>query len=208
RPPSRFGGRGAAIRLRRGAGMSDPFSAKQRVDRALEALRIGLGPYVAERMTQRHGDQWRQFASRAAGSGPDTDLDVYGLLKTILDNYGEVFRFDARLRKARSYISLAMDARNAVSHFDGLMQDREALRYLDAIRELLEAVGAKQQVGIVDGLYEAQKKVNPAADQQQTKEELRLEEPPPPEKLQPWREVVQPHADVLEARFSDAEFAA
>ena len=133
---------------------------------------------------------------------------LYGLLKTILDNYSEVFRHDARIRKARSYISLALDARNSSSHFDGMMQDREALRYLDAIRELLEAVGAKPQVKIVDKLYETQKSTNPAAEKQATKEEARLEEPPTPDKLLPWREVAQPHPDVLEARFTDAEFAA
>ncbi|TVR81375.1 MAG: hypothetical protein EA405_08755, partial [Rhodospirillales bacterium] len=117
--------------------MNDSFSAKQKVDQALEALRVGLGPYVAERMKQRHGNHWRQFASRAArgdsGGDPSGELDVYGLLKTILDNYGDVFRHDKRLRKARSYVSLALDARNAASHFDGIMQDREALRFLDAI---------------------------------------------------------------------------
>jgi hypothetical protein len=52
------------------------------------------------------------------------ELDTYALLKTVLDNYADVFRHDARLRKARSYISLALDARNSSSHFDGLMQDR------------------------------------------------------------------------------------
>jgi predicted AAA+ superfamily ATPase len=126
----------------------------------------------------------------------------------MLDNYGEVFRHDPRVRKARSYISLALDARNSTSHFDGLMQDREALRYLDAIRELLEAVGARPQVKIVDKLYEQQKLANPAAEKQATQEEERLEEPPTPDKLRPWREVAQPHPDVLEARFTDAEFAA
>ncbi|TGP85627.1 MULTISPECIES: DUF499 domain-containing protein [unclassified Mesorhizobium] len=188
--------------------MTNAFGAKQNVDAALEALRVGLSPYVAEQMKQRHGANWRQFASRAAGGDGRGELDVYGLLKTILDNYGEVFRHDARVRKARSYVSLALDARNSSSHFDGMMQDREALRYLDAIRELLEAVGAKPQVKIVDQLYERQKSANPAAAKQITKEEARLEEPPMSEKLQPWREVAQPHPDVLEARFTDAEFAA
>lgn len=188
--------------------MSTAFGAKQNVDHALEALRVGLGPYVADRMKQRHGNQWRQYASRAAGSGSRAELDTYGLLKTILDNYGEVFRHDARIRKARSYVSLALDARNAASHFDGMMQDREALRYLDAIRELLDAVGAKAQVKVVDDLYEAQKRANPKAETEKTEEEQKLEEPPPPAKLRPWREVAQPHPDVLEARFTDAEFAA
>jgi hypothetical protein len=188
--------------------MTDSFSAKRNVDEALEALRVGLSPYVAAQMEQRHGKQWRQFASRAAGGDGKGELDVYGLLKTILDNYGDVFRHDARIRKARSYISLALDARNSSSHFDGLMQDREALRYLDAIRELLEAVGAKAQVKTVDKLYETQKSANPAAAKEAAKSETRLDEPPTPEKLLPWRDVAQPHPDVLEARFTDAEFAA
>lgn len=188
--------------------MSDAFGAKQKVDQALEALRIGLGPYVAERMKQRHGNHWRQYSSRAAGGDPGGELDSYGLLKTILDNYSEVFRHDARLRKARSYISLALDARNSVSHFDGMMRDREALRYLDAIRELLDATGAKAQVKIVDELYEAQKRDTPTAKTDKAQQEEKLEEPPTPAKLRPWRDVAQPHPDVLEARFTDAEFAA
>ena len=187
--------------------MSDAFSGKQNVDQALEALRIGLGPYVAERMKQRHGNHWRQFASRAGGGDAGSELDTYGLLKTVLDNYGDVFRHDARLRKARSYVSLALDARNATSHFDGMMQDREALRYLDAIRELLDAVGAKAQVKIVDELYEGQKLASPEAESEKTEKEEKLEVPSPA-KLRPWREVAQPHPDVLEARFTDAEFAA
>jgi predicted AAA+ superfamily ATPase len=188
--------------------MTDSFGAKQNVDAALEALRVGLSPYVADQMKQRHGANWRQFASRAAGGDGRGELDVYGLLKTILDNYSEVFRHDVRVRKARSYVSLALDARNSSSHFDGLMQDREALRYLDAIRELLEAIGAKQQVKIVDQLYERQKSANPTAAKQIMQEEARLDEPPMSDKLLPWREVAQPHPDVLEARFTDAEFAA
>ncbi|WP_417729060.1 DUF499 domain-containing protein [Roseovarius sp.] len=188
--------------------MTNSYGVKQAVDAALEALRIGLSPFVADQMKQRHGANWRQFASRAAGGDARGELDVYALLKTILDNYGDVFRHDVRLRKARSYVSLALDARNSSSHFDGLMQDREALRYLDAIRELLDAVGAKPQVKIVDELYERQKSANPAAEKQIGKAETQLDEPPMSDKLTPWREVAQPHPDVLEARFTDAEFAA
>ena len=188
--------------------MTDSFGAKQRVDRALEALRVGLSPYVADKMKQRHGPNWRHFASRAAGGDLKAELDTYGLLKTLLDNYSDLFRHDPRVRKARSYVSLALDARNSSSHFDGIMQDREALRYLDAIRELLDAVDAKPQVRIVDDLYDKQKAVNPAAEKEKTQEEKQLEEPPAPGKLRPWRDVAQPHPDVLEARFTDAEFAA
>ena len=188
--------------------MTAAFSAKQKVELALEALRVGLSPYVAEKMHKHYGKQWQDYASRAAGGTMAGTLDIYGLLKTVLDNYGDVFRHEVRLRKARSYISLALDARNSASHFNGFMQDREALRYLDAIRELLDAVGAKPQVEIVDALYEQQKSANLAAATAEAREEALIDEPPLPEKLKPWREVAQPHPDVLEARFTDAEFAA
>ena len=102
---------------------------------------------------------------------------------------------------------MALDARNSAAHFAGDMGVREALRYLDAMRELLAAVGATPQAEIIEGLYEAERAASggqsaavPAA--------LALEEPPPSERLRPWREVCEPHPDVLEARFSDAEFAA
>ena len=132
------------------------LAAKQRVEGDLEALRTGLGSYVTKHMTDRYGDDWRQHASRARGGEERGDLDVYSLLKTLLDNWSGLFRYDDKLRRARSFISIAMDARNAVAHFAGDMTERQALRYLDAMRELLSAVGAKPHVSIVEDLYDKQ----------------------------------------------------
>jgi hypothetical protein len=88
-----------------------PLAAKKRVDEALEALRIGLTPYVLQRMQGAFGNKWRLHASRAAGAEDgDFALDAYTLLKTVLDNWREVFSAETKLRKARSYISLALDA--------------------------------------------------------------------------------------------------
>ena len=182
-------------------------AAKQRIEKGLDSLRVGLGPYVAKHMQDRHGNHWRQYASRARGDDQGGALDVYALLKTLLDNWSELFRFDDKIRKARSFISLAMDARNSAAHFTGSMDVREALRHLDAMRELLAAVGAGPQVAVVEKLYEEQR----AADGSPTvlkEATVALEEPEPLTALRPWREVCEPHPDVLEARFSDAEFAA
>ena len=182
-------------------------AAKQRVEEGLEALRVGLAPYVAKHMRDRHGPNWRHYASRARRDESGGELDLYALLKTLLDQWSDLFRHDALLRKARSFISLALDARNSTAHFAGAMGAREALRYLDAMRELVAAIGATPQVAIIEGLYEAERAASggqPAA----APAALALEEPPPPERLRPWREVCEPHPDVLEARFSDAEFAA
>ena len=124
----------------------------------------------------------------------------------MLDNWNDLFRHDERLRRARSFLSLAIDARDAAAHFAGEMEARAALRHLDAMRELLAAVGALGQETAVAALYDAQF----AADigPEPSPYGLEIEEPPPPGHLRPWREVCEPHPDVLAARFSDAEFAA
>ena len=187
--------------------MDAALAAKQRVEKAVEALRVGLGPYVGKHMRDRHGNHWRHYASRARGGEAGGELDAYALLKTLLDNWNDLFRHDDGLRRARSFISIALDARHAVSHFTGELSAREALRYLDALREVAVAAGATPQAGIIEKLYDEQT----AASGTQAAPEpaaLALEEPPPPKHLRPWRDVCEPHPDVLEARFSDAEFAA
>lgn len=183
------------------------FAAKGRVERGLEALRVTLGAYVTRNMSKRYGRRWRMYASRAGGGEPDGALDVYALLKTVLDHWREVFSDDARLRKARSYVSLAMDARNSAAHFAGRMSAREAIRYLDAMRELALAVRGGEQVKLIESLYDEQ--LAEVGGGQAG--ELRLpglDEPRETSPLRPWRAVCQPHPDVLSARFSDAEFAA
>ena len=134
----------------------DPLAAKKRIDEVLEALRVGLTPYVVQRMEGSLGKNWRSYASRAVIGEGIFALDTYGLLKTILDHWREAFSSEAKLRKARSYISLALDARNAMSHFVGAIEQRAALRYLDAILEVLRAIEARVQEEIVFKLYAEQ----------------------------------------------------
>ena len=180
-------------------------AARKRIDQGLDAVRMGLSPYVAKHMSDRYGERWRDRASRARGGDAQGELDIYALLKTLLENWGDLFRHDEKIRRARSFISLALDARNSVAHFSGEMTAREALRHLDAMRELLAAVGAKDAEAAVEALYEEQRKANGIDRGAQSQLEL---EPPAPQQLRAWREVCEPHPDVLEARFSDAEFAA
>ncbi len=49
-----------------------------------------------------------------------------------------------------------MDARNRVAHFTGDLSAREALRYLDAMRELSAAVGAHAHADAIERIYEQQ----------------------------------------------------
>src|SRR5690349_571327 len=69
-------------------------------------------------MKARHGLRWLHYASRSAGQGPSEPLDIYGLCKTIIGNWNEVFaqRFDRKTtHKARRIFSTLLDGRNAAS---------------------------------------------------------------------------------------------
>ena len=191
--------------------MNEAFTSKQHVDKALEALRIGLSPYVSKLMKEHYGDDWIEHASYGKGVTKIRELDTYRLLKTILDQYNAIFREDIKLRRVRSYVTISLEARNASSHFEGFMENREALRYLDAMSKLLEAVGADKQAKEVDQLYDEQLNIQSQnkdfKDEQAKLKELKTKSFLQ-SKLHPWHEVVQPHADVLKSHFTEAEFGA
>lgn len=190
----------------------------RRVQDALFHLRKGLAPFVAARMSRARGADWLRLASRATGASPDEALDAYGLLKTMIDNWRDAFdeafsRNDKH--KARNFASMALEARNAASHLAIPMADDEALRYLDAIHQLLRLVKAPEaEVAEAKKLYEAQRHVGVAAapaEQQPTPapQKLELQQADGPAKaLKPWIEVALPHPDVIANRFKEAEFAA
>jgi hypothetical protein len=207
--------------------MSNVDETARRVEDALKILRRGLTPFVEAHMKAKHGDDWRKLASRAAGGDQNGPLDVYGLLKTLVDNWRYTFdeAFGQRDRfKVRNFVSTALDARNATAHLTLDLQDAEALRYLDAIHALLLAVKSNEAVD-AKRLYDAQRTsgVGPvpaagepgavAAPPRETLA-LKLDAPQPAAEngtgkaLRPWIEVALPHPDVLANRFKEAEFAA
>jgi hypothetical protein len=198
-------------------------SATDRVRKALDHLRPGLTPFVEGWMKKQHGDGWRKVASRAHGSDDGGPLDAYGLLKTIIDNWRYTFEnhFQQRERfKVRNFVSTALDARNATAHLTLPLQDEEALRYLDGVHELLKAVKAPEgETAAIKALYDAQLRSAAGSGEAaakapaEPKGTLSLPLPAAREEqsgkaLQPWIAVALPHADVLENRFRQSEFAA
>jgi hypothetical protein len=121
-----------------------PLAAKKRVDDALEALRIGLTPYVRRRMDAAFDDE------------DEFKLDAYALLKIILDNWHQVFKADKKLKKIINFVHLALNARNEMAHFVGKLEPEEALGFLHAIHVVLRAIEATSEEEIVLGLYTQQ----------------------------------------------------
>lgn len=180
---------------------------KQLVDKGLETLRVALQPYVDKHMSERYGDGWMRLASGARSDKSKENLDAYALLKSITHNWRDIFRYDESIRTKRSFLSIAIEARNHIAHYRGNLEHHETLRYLDAIREILTAVGTEDQINSVKSLYD--EVIAKAGSTKQTESpKLEFDEPSPPKHLRPWREVCEPHEDVLNAHFSEAEFAA
>lgn len=182
------------------------------------ALKPVLDGFVEANMKKRHGVRWLHYASRSAGQGPNDALDVYGLLKTILDNWQEVFGacFDQKARhRVRNRVSMVFEARNATAHLNIPLSDAEALSYLFAMQELATLLKAPEVIlGKIKSAHAAQRggslAAAPAPAEAPTPTgQLFSEEGARPETaLRPWIEVALPHPDVITNRFKEAEFAA
>lgn len=126
----------------------------RRVNDGLYHLVRGLTAFAETRMRARHGAGWR---SLSGGS-----LDASGLLKTMLDNWNGVFgeAFEANQRhEVRNFTSTAFKARNHAAHPIPPILDNEALRYLDAMVQLLTAVKApEKEVAELKHLYKEQRR--------------------------------------------------
>ncbi len=191
----------------------------RRVQDGLFHLQRGLAPFVEGKMKGKHGVDWLRYSSRAQGSSANSQLDAYGLLKTMVDNWRDVFeesfsRNDKH--KVRNFTSMALEARNATSHLTLPLQEDEALRYLDAIHQLLLKTKAPEaEVSELKKLYEAQRKSGAAAAAatagaapSATPLLTPVDSDATAKLLKPWIEVALPHPDVLANRFKEAEFAA
>src|SRR3984885_9976981 len=205
--------------------MSAEKETLRRVQDGLFHLTKGLTPFVSARMKAIHGERWLHYASRAQGSAPNSPLDAYGLVKTMIDAWREVFdeAFPRNEKhRVRNFASTSLEARNATSHLSIPLQDDEAIRYLDAMHQLLRVVKAPaNEVAELKKLYDAQRQSGiltpviagevptapaaiPQLDLPTPVEELRTSA----KRLKPWVEVALPHPDVLANRFKEAEFAA
>lgn len=183
-------------------------------------LHPALAAFVSGNMKAHYGQNWLHYASRAGGASHEP-LDVYGQLKTIIDNWNEVFSkgFDRKaVYRVRGFASMALEARNAVSHLTLPLQDADGLRYLDAMHELAKAVKAPAgEIAALKKLYDEQRGAGiasaPAAPAGAAATAPQLElpaaaAPEPAGTYRPWIEVALPHPDVLANRFKEAEFAA
>lgn len=200
--------------------MSDKDTLR-RVREGLDHLQVAIQPFVAQWMEKKHGKRWVMYASRAEGSSQLDNLDLYALLKTLLDEWRDVFD-EAFARndkfRVRNFISTCFEARNTISHLAIPLTDSEAMRFLDAMVALSEKLKAPQkEVLALKELWSEQRRdgIVPGEPTAPSKAELAgtlslgLDEPDRlTGALRPWTEVAFPHPDVLANRYKQSEFAA
>lgn len=186
----------------------------ERVGKALEQLKAGLGPFV-EREVKASIESQTLSMQKVRGFVDDpilanksiSEWDVAALLKLMWETWNEVFKRTLGFSE-RSLVSEIRDWRNKWAHQEPFSGD-DSYRALDSVGRLLTAVSAPQ----ADEVEKAKMELLRVRFDEQTRGEKRKSssvaiESSATGSLKPWREVVMPHEDVASGRYQQAEFAA
>ena len=186
----------------------------ERVGRALELLKAGLGPFVdreihgAVKAHRVDASTLRRFVDDPQlGDRPVMEWDVAGLLKLMWETWNDVFRTILG-RTERSLVSELRDHRNKWAH-QGPFSGDDAYRALDSASRLLTAVSAAEAADVEKLKMELLRvRFDEQARGERRKQASLAIESVAAGSLKPWREVVTPHHDVASGRYQQAEFAA
>lgn len=190
------------------------ISNRERVGRAMDLLRDGIGPYIEREVLAAikkgtvNMDRIRQFADNPQlAERPIAQWDVQQLLNMCIATWNDVFRATLGFSE-RAYVGELKDWRNKWAHQEPFSSD-DTDRALDSMVRLLTAMSAPQ-ADEVDKLKKELRRLTYEA--QRRTEERRgggdLIESAALATLAPWRDLAVPHPDVASGRYQQAEFAA
>jgi predicted AAA+ superfamily ATPase len=188
------------------------MSNSQRVGDALKLLSKGLAPFAERELRSTYGSEW------AATVVELLDMEPYQAKKVSLDDVQFQLKVMWKLwqpvfgkvlgQSERTLVSELIDARNDWAHQKAFSTD-DAYRALDTIQRLLTAVSADEADELEESKHELIEIRRAEYSRRKSKQTTAaLFETAAAAGLQPWREVVQPHADVAGGRYQQAEFAA
>jgi predicted AAA+ superfamily ATPase len=185
----------------------------ERVGKAMDLLKQGLGPFVEREFKSFYKDRTLAEATRFLGEDrilakkAIAEWDVAGLLKLMWEAWNDVFRRTLGPAE-RSLVSELRDLRNKWAHQQTFSGD-DAYRALDSAGRLLTAISAPQS----DEIEKTKMELLRLRFDEQVRNEKRKSagtaiESAAAGNLKPWREIVTPHKDVASGRYQQAEFAA
>jgi predicted AAA+ superfamily ATPase len=187
----------------------------ERVGKALEQLKTGLGPFVGREVKAAIAantltlEKVRSFVEDPIlANKPIEEWDTSALLKLMWDTWHEVFKKTLGFAE-KNLASEIRNWRNKWAHQEQFSSD-DADRALDSVERMLTAVSATEPADEVRKMkLELRRTV---ADEQARGERRKIAgisiEGHASANMKPWREVITPHADVACGRYQQAEFAA
>jgi len=185
----------------------------ERVGKALELLKSGLGPFVERELRSSYADRADAEARRFMGDDrllaeqPVTAWDAAALLKLMWEAWNSVFRKTLG-HAERSLVSELRDHRNEWAHQKTFTSD-DSYRALDSAGRLLTAVSAAEAEQVEKMKMELLRlRFDEQVRGERRKSAGTAIESAAAASLKPWREVVTPHQDVASGRYQQAEFAA
>ena len=189
------------------------ISNHERVGKALELLKAGVGPFVEREFKAKYGEHWASdvrdvLSDTRLGGGQGESLGDIAVLLVVMDRkWGEVFR-QILGKTERSLVNELLAVRHRWAHQEPFSSD-DAYRALDSAARLLAAVSASQ----ADDVEKMKMELLRVRFDEQARGEKRKSagtaiESAAGSHLKPWREVVTPHQDVASGRYQQAEFAA
>jgi hypothetical protein len=180
----------------------------ERVGKALELLKSGLGPFVEREIKAVFGVKWSDNVKATLGGPtlpPTTsnlieELDCAALMKVMWECWHDVFAKTLG-HAERSLVSELREVRNKWAHQKPFSTD-DAYRALDSMQRLLIGVSASKEA---EELERQKTELLRLKFDEQARHEKRKAASTPIESqavagLKPWREVVIPHPDVASGR--------
>jgi predicted AAA+ superfamily ATPase len=184
-------------------------SNRDRIDRGLQLLAQGLGPFVDEAMSAAapNGRDWVQVLedrdNAKHGSAHRYSRDDSRFLLKVLTEEWRVFR-DKLSRAEQSFASELRDTGNKWGHGEKFSAD-DTYRALDTMERLLAAADAHAEA---DQVRKLRRDAQQAAFNSETRRAVQAVTGVEGAGLKPWRDVIVPHKDVRDGNLRGAEFAA
>ena len=184
---------------------------KDLVDAAMDVLRSGLAPFVTREFNGRYGRQSGHRLQEILGKSTNDareilEMDIHALLKILWASWNDIYRnilgYTERSLVSELLVICDNDGRHTAFSSD------DAYRALDSTHRLLLAISAP--AGRIEDMKMdlLRKRYDEYARTQRRRTAKAAVADQAAGNLPPWREVINPHADVASGRYQQAEFAA
>lgn len=199
------------------------------VQKGFRILHPKMANYIANKMNNEYEKWWEEVLSSLGDQGWDLpatgswnelvgSLDVANCLRLIDRQWGDLFRKHMS-RDRRAWANELMGVRNSISHSGSQDMDKDdAERALDTMARLCADFDSKAADEIRSLLRELRygssqgstsvTTSNTAPQQTTGKAHVGILTHISGSKLPSWREIIEPHPDVAQGRYLNAEFAA